>query len=281
MIVFQNKVKLSEGKRLLLVPIGDIHYNVKDCDKPRFHRLIAWLLEREEAGDVVRIVGLGDYTDPLSTSERAAFASMKGGEGAHDTTLELFDGVAAEMAYKIGSVLWPVRHMIVGLVEGHHYMRFATNEVGVKGETNTQFLCTWLGTQYLGDIALGRIELPHQLGLDLAVFHGKGSPGLNARKKVGANFPQAEVVLTGHSHDKIVGCDQGLVLDPTSADGVRAVKRYYVGTGSFMRGYVPGRASGSYIEKAALQPSELGVAVVEVKIEKRGGKWRKDFHVSI
>ena len=63
MIVFQNTVKLSEGRRLLLVPIGDIHYNVKDCDKPRFHRLIAWLLEREEAGDVVRIVGLGDYTD--------------------------------------------------------------------------------------------------------------------------------------------------------------------------------------------------------------------------
>jgi hypothetical protein len=227
------------------------------------------------------MIGLGDYTDPLSTSERAAFAAMKGGEGTHDTTAEWLDSAAAELAYKFGAVLMPVRHTIIGLVEGHHFWRFTTEVAGERGTTSTQFLCRWLGTQYLGDVALGRINLPHDLGLNLAVFHGKGSPGLTTRKKVGAAFPEAEVVLTGHSHDKIVGCDQGIVLDPTAPDGIAAVKRYYVGTGSFLRGYMPGRVTGSYVEKGMMQPNELGVAIVEVQVEKRGGRWRKDFHVSI
>ena len=281
MIVFNHKVKLPDDKKLLLVPFGDIHYNVRDCDKARFHRLIEWVMQREAKGDMVRLVGLGDYTDPMSTSERSALMGMKGGEGLHDTTMELLDNIAAEMAYKIGSVLMPIAKNIIGLVEGHHYMKFMTNEVGVLGETGTQFLCKFLGTQYLGTVALGRIGLPHNLELDLAVFHGKGSPGLATRKKLGAIFPQAEVVLTGHSHDKIVGCDQGIVLDPTSPDGIRAVKRYYVGTGSFLRGYIPGRTHGSYVEQGLMQPSELGVAVVEVGMEKRGSHWRKDFHTSI
>ena len=281
MIVFKNKVKLNEGKKLLLVPFGDVHYNVKDCDKDRFHRLIEWTMQREAQGDSVRLIGMGDYTDPLSTSERSALSGVKGGEGWHDTTVELFDNICAEMAWKIGTILLPIKHNIIGLVEGHHYMRFMSNEVGVKGETGTQFLCGLLGTSYLGDVALGRIELPHQQHLEVVAYHGKGSPGLGTRKKLGAAFPRAEVVLSGHSHDKIVGCDQGIIYSVDSTDGIEAVKRYYVGTGSFLRGYIPGRTSGTYVEKGLLQPSELGVAVVEVGVEKRHGKWRKDFHVSI
>jgi hypothetical protein len=30
-----------------------------------------------------------------------------------------------------------------------------------------------------------------------------------------------------------------------------------------------------------MPPNELGVAMVEIEIEKRGGKWRCDYHASI
>jgi hypothetical protein len=85
----------------------------------------------------------------------------------------------------------------------------------------------------------------------------------------------------GHDHQKVIGTDQGIILDSDSDDGISYVKRYYVGTGSFLKGYHAGRKRGSYVEKALMLPNELGVAMVEIEVEKRVGKWRLDYHASI
>jgi hypothetical protein len=282
LIIFNHKVKdLEPGQRLFLVPFGDVHYNAPDCDKERFHRLIKWATDQKKHGNKVRFVGMGDYNDPLSTSERDVIIGSKGGKGLHDTTKMLLDKIAKQVSDEFAQVMMPVQDDVIGLVEGHHYMEFMTDEFYTRCWTNTEYLCETMGWNYLGDVGLGRLELTHGLYLDLLVYHGKGNGGLSTRMKAAKDFPGAHIVLMGHDHQKVIGTDQGIILNGESPDGLASMKRYYVGTGSFLKGYHAGRKRGSYVEKALMPPNELGVAMIEIEVEKRNGKWRVDYHASI
>jgi hypothetical protein len=282
LIVFNHKVKqLEPGQKLYLAPFGDVHYNAPDCDKPRFHRFVEWCVGEKKKGNQVRLIGMGDYNDPLSTSERESVIGSKGGKGLHDTTKILLDKLGKDLSDDFAKVMMPVQEDVMGIVEGHHYMEFLTDEYYTRGWTNTEYLCEMMGWPFLGDVGLGRIELPHGLYLDLLAYHGKGNGGLSTRMKAAKFFPGAHIVLMGHDHQKVIGTDQGIVIDADSPDGLASVKRYYVGTGSFLKGYHAGRKRGSYVEKALMPPNELGVAMIEIEIEKRGGKWRVDYHASI
>lgn len=282
MIIFNHKIKdLQPGQKLTLVPFGDVHYNAPDCDKTRFHRLIDWCVEEKKQGNLVRLIGMGDYNDALSTSEREVLVGAKGGKGIHDTSKIMLDDVAKRISDKFALALMPVREDVIGITEGHHFMEFMTDEFYPRGWSNTEYLCELMGWHYLGDVGLGRLEFSHGLYLDLLAYHGKGSGGLQTRVKAGKFFPGAHIILMGHDHQKVVGTDQGIIIDQDSPDGLASIKRYYVGTGSFLKGYHAGRKRGSYVEKALMPPNELGVSMIEIEIEKRGGKWRLDYHASI
>ena len=71
-----------------------------------------------------------------------------------------------------------------------------------------------------------------------------------------------------------------LILNSDSKDGVSYHKQYYIGAGSFQRGYRMGTPFGGYVEDLALAPHLLGVNMAELKVEERNGKLRLDYHVS-
>lgn len=59
-----------------------------------------------------------------------------------------------------------------------------------------------------------------------------------------------------------------------------SIKRYVVGAGSFQRAYLEGSEAG-FAERMGLVPADLGVTIIDIKIEQRHGRWRVDYHCSV
>src|SRR3972149_8334872 len=85
MIRKQIKIPLNEGQQLLLVPIGDIHWDTEECDQERASRFVQWVKRQEHRGAIVRIIGMGDYLDFASPSERYKIASADLHDGSYVT----------------------------------------------------------------------------------------------------------------------------------------------------------------------------------------------------
>ncbi len=279
-------LKVNSEQKLFIVPIGDIHYNSKDCDRERFLNLVQWAVKKKKRGHLVKFIGMGDYNDTLSSSERQVITAAKGGQGLHDSTYDELDKMAKSISDTFLKAVEPVKKDFLGLAEGHHFMQFQTRKSGYLGRTNTEYLCDKLGCDYYGTTGKIAIEFPpSNKKLRLLIHHGFGSGTtlggrITKRQKVGNSFPDVNVVLLGHDHCKIVGLDQGIIDDPSSRDGLDTIKRYYIGTGSFLKGYMAGNAQGSYIEQTLMPPAELGVVIIEVGLEKKDKRYRLDFHAS-
>lgn len=285
MIHKQVQLNLQPDQTLYIIPVGDVHYNTDECDKPRFHATMEWARQKVKKGDLVYGIGLGDYNDTISPSERASIVSAKGGFGLHDTTLRELDKAAKKLTDRFARAIRNVRFL--GLCEGHHYMTFSgVADKALRGASTTEYLCDLIDCPYLG--TLGVIDLIFQGGkqLRLVATHGYGG-ARTAGARVIKRVRMAEVVspssdtvyLMGHDDEKMVKGSQLLDFD----DGGKFVstKVAFVGTGSFQRAYHLGRSTGDYVEQLMLPPAQLGVSMIDVQMEKRGSKWHLSWHVSI
>ena len=282
MTPYKTSVKLNPGQELLLVPFGDVHYNVAACDKVRFQKLIDWLKRKEDAGNVVRLIGMGDYNDAFSPSERR---KIKGAD-LHDTTYEAIDDMVAGFVETFADVMKPLHKNIIGLV-GHHHQSEYSDRGKFPYENSDDHLADLMGCPYFGVSALIKLVFePSGLDIKIAVHHGWGGGRtagylVTKRQQFGAVFPAAQLILMGHDHHKFPYPNAGLDLDEDSPDGLRDVKRHFIATGSFLRGYTPGKRA-SYVEKAGLMPADLGVVIITMHIEEgNDGRKRIDWHTSV
>lgn len=295
MLTINKAVYVEPGQMTYIIPISDIHYNSVDCDKDRFHGLFAWAQRKEEEeGSHVLFFGTGDYNELPSPSERAAFAAAKQGFGMHETTLEAYDELVLNASDHFYHAVEPMAHAFIGLGEGHHYWdKFASdshNGVNLRGRTSTQYLCEMIGCEYLGDISiinlLFRVENLHvELPFSIMAMHGYGSARtagaqINKRLRMAEVMEGCDLYVMGHDNLKAVFPRSPLCLNPHSPDGVSYHKQYFIGAGSFQRGYRMGTPFGNYVEKLALPPSQLGVNIAMLKVEERDGTYRLDYHVS-
>jgi hypothetical protein len=205
----------------------------------------------------------------MSTSERKATRDL------HDFTLDRFDEWAAAISETfVATALKPVREHFLGLIEGHHYMLFQSGNEKFKrwyGETNTKYLADLLKCDYLGTCGYVTLDFGDGLKFEIIAHHGRGAAQTrNARilkrKRFGEGFPTANAVMVGHDHDLFIEPEQGL---GANEDGTYPVARYYVATGSYLRGYILGRERGTYVEQGMLKPGQLGSAAFEFR---RDGK---------
>lgn len=285
MIYATKEVDCELGQEILLTFIGDVHYNTKDCDKDRFEALIPWLAAREKQVDSkVHIIGTGDYNDTFSPSERAALAAAKGGQGLHETSLEMLDSVLVDMTKTFYQVVKPVEHCFLGLLEGHHYGDIISEVEGARGLRTTEYLAKLIGCPYLGDLAVVKLNFArYGLTFTTVAMHGYGSartPGAQLMKRVRMAdvFEGADLYVMGHDNNKIVFPREPLRIGPDGKLGHH--KQYFIGAGSFQRGYRFDTPYGNYVEKLALPPHLLGVTMVFLKVEERNGKIRLDYHPS-
>ena len=156
------------GEPSWLMPFGDIHYGCPAHSDRSFSKYIECAKEKEHAV----FLGMGDYFDIASTSERGILSSGI----LHDSTLDTMDTYYKELADEFINKICFMKGRIAGLIEGNHYA------VLRSGITTTQYMAEVLGCKYLGVAGFVRLKFTLQetsrTSIDIFAHHGKGASRL-------------------------------------------------------------------------------------------------------
>jgi len=255
--VHEVRIKAKIGEPVTLRPFGEVH---RDSNRHAETEWKEWLTHAKGKKNAV-FLGMGDYTDGVSTSERQVLNCG----GLHDTTsksLEKFykgivGGLAKELSFMRGRLL--------GMLGGNHYVTFT------DGSNSDNMLCQALGAKFLGVSCFVRLVFEFErtsTALDIFAHHGKGGGSLpgstfNTVEKMLAGA-DADIYLMGHDHKK--GCIPSTprlrVVSTQRNLNVRAREPWLGRTGSFLKAYEPGEVS--YNVDAGRSPCSLGGIEFEI-----------------
>jgi len=215
-------------------------------------------------------LGMGDYDDLASTSERSILESPI----LHDSTAKTLEKAYLTHTMRFAKEISFMKGKLIGMLEGNHYAMFA------NGITTTQKLCELMDCKYLGVNSF--IELAFEDGnrhstraVKIFAHHGRGGgrtagASMNPLEKM-CEMAEADIYLMGDNHAKAIMNKERLTL--RSGGGKLRLSRrklLLARTGCFLKGYEPGEAS--YIADANYCPTDLGV----VKIELIPKRYRED-----
>lgn len=251
---------------IYVYPIGDIHWESSLCSHEKFDE---WCNERRKdiaEGKKVYFLGMGDYADFASTSERVKLDSPTMHEGTVEDNLQALAQHRSDQILK--KLDFMTKENTIGLLEGNHYFVLKGNI------TTTQYMCSQRSLNYLGLTAYIRIVFEnkaHGESIALKTFwhHGRGGGRtLGASVKHVADlsdiFPSCDIYGMGDDHKKWTystsRLDEGRSLDIHGKPIVKEKPTLLVRTGGFLRGYVPGKES--YIAKKAFPPTGLGTVMI-------------------
>lgn len=240
----------------------------RSADVARLRKTIEWGIRHD-----AYFIGMGDYADALSPSNRDSWDAARLYDSARDAMEQAAENTQAELE----AVTDGTQGRWLGLLSGHHYFQYDD-----KSTTDTR-LAAYLAAPHLGDSAIVHLLLP-QAGHKKAPMariwaahgNGNGAPGRSLAKieQTGMRITDnADAYIMGHMHKAETtkvqrigsfGGERGGKPQMTARDIVLAC------TGSFLRGYVEGsrrggRAQGSYVEKALMSPVALGAVWISFK----------------
>jgi hypothetical protein len=269
----------KETRQITLVPVGCIHYGCALHATEEFDKFCAWAATQDD----IYFIGMGDYFDSVSASERLVFA----GSQLHDTTKrsleEWWEALVEEFVEKT-RFMWG---RTIGLVEGNHFANIS------GGFTTTEIMCQkyngllkdtpGVRCQYLGASAFIRIQLKmsnvKRASVDIFCHHGRGAArtsggSINTVEQMAA-IADANIYLMGHDHKKMSVPDCKLRLVCDSKNSTLMVKDrpiLYVRTGSFLKAYEPDQRS--YAVRRGYRPLQLGVTKITIGLERnQQGGW--------
>ena len=263
----------GDNPETLICPIGDIQWAGEDESVAigMLARHIEW-----GAKQGAWFVGMGDYTDAFSPSNRQAIETA----AVYDTTRNVLDSAATMLVDELYErALAPSRGKWIGMLEGHHFHKFQ------DGTTSDQMLCNKLAAQFLGTSAYIRIRFrvegqPKEVGQVLIwCHHGSGGgqragAPLNKLEMLPISF-EGDIFMMGHTHKKVATpLDRIVPVFPKgeSNSPARLIHRtiLLVSTGGFLRGYVEeckqGQTPrGNYVEQKMLPPIALGAPIIRIR----------------
>lgn len=255
------EVEAKIGQPFKLIPFGDVHRDSNQHSGDHWQEFLDYARRQKNA----LFLGMGDYTDGVSTSERIILHD----ERLHDTTRSNLENVYKGVAKTLHNELKFMRGRLLGMIGGNHYFDFG------NGDTTDHVLAAALGTKFLGVCSFIRLSLSFptngaRVSLDIFAHHGKGGgtlPGstFNSIEKM-LNTADADIYLMGHDHKK--GCIPSaprLRLTAAAKTGELCVKERtpWLGrTGSFLKAYEPGTIS--YNVDAARAACALGWIEFEI-----------------
>lgn len=271
-LYFPIKVAKS-GEPFYIIPLGDIHRYAPLCHEEKYFEILDWLKTKERA----YVIGMGDYMDLMSASERSILERAE----LHDSSKETIDSMYQYYTEKFANELKFLGKRLIGLIEGNHYA------VLRSGQTTTQYACHLLGTKYLGASAFIRLAFDYSgtsQTVDMWCHHGKGAARLIGgslnRVQQMAEAANADIYCMGHDHKKSAGTCSKLVLSGAGDNlKVRHKKQLFIRSGSFLKGYEKGKVS--YVVDSAMNPTDLGVTKIEITPKKSNGEYTIDLHASI
>lgn len=250
------------GQEFTLYPFGDVHKFAPLHSEDHWSSFLEEASRRENA----YFIGMGDYMDLASSSERSV---LKDGR-FHESTIQTLEELYRDMTDRFCRDLEFMRGRLIGFIEGNHYSEFQ------NGTTTTQKMCEIMDCKYLGVSAFVRLSFRYGTqtrNLDIWAHHGKGAArliggSLNTVQQMGEQA-ESDIYLMGHDHKKSAGMVSKLFLSGTGpAVKVISKKQVYARTGSFLRGYVDGKQS--YVADMGLNPTDLGVVRITITAKKLG-----------
>lgn len=275
--VHRYEIPYRYNETSYLLPFGDVHMGSPNCDMERFDAWCNWSSKKERA----YFLGMGDYMDIASTSERTILTDKK----LHESTAHQLEKLYKRQTEKLAHKLRFVKGRIIGLLEGNHFAQFAS------GMTTTQYLCELLECKYLGVSSFISLEFRPAtkrlttLAVDIWAHHGTSSgrlPGgtINSVGKM-MEIAEADIYLSGHDHQKGAVNVSKLRLQ-RGGGGIRLAHRKVLlaRTGAFLKGYED-NGLPSYVVDRALRPSDLGTVKIELTPRRVRGKGIDYSHVDI
>ena len=257
-------------------PFGDVH---RDSDLFTESVWAEWIADKRyrlKHGEIIASVGLGDYNDFMRAHTRAVVDAVS---IEHEQVSNRLEEGGKAFCKQLRDELKPVKSAVYGLMSGNHFMEFNEN---ISGKTVTTHSDKWLadlmGVPYLGAMCFITITLRdkdnyrNQCDVRVIAHHGAGGAttiggSLNRVQRMATGW-ECDIAIMGDDHKR--GCVPiGDKLAVHNHQGVPLVtsKTQWVGrTGSFMRGFEPGKRS--YVVDAAYNPLNLGTIEFELKLKK-------------
>jgi len=270
-----------------IMPIGDAQVGSKDALEDRLKRHVAWGMEQGN----VYFLGMGDYIDLASPSNRKALRSAK----LYDVVLESLQDKAKRDCERFLELVKGSEGRWLGLLEGHHYYEFE------DGTTSDTIIAQRLGCAFLGSCAFVRLVFKRNgrggkrgpsLKCTLWAHHGAGngltpwSP-LNRLYHIMHTF-DADVYLIGHQTKKPAVKVPRIYMSDVPPYRLIAKNKILAGTGGFSTGYTQGsrhysgaRPQGGYVEQRMLTPVATGGVVVKARPVHTAHYDRIDLNVEI
>jgi hypothetical protein len=254
----------SNNNSINIIPFGDVHYGSE-----RFANEVweEFLEKSRKHTNNTYFLGMGDYIDFASSSERRSFKESS----IHDSTEELLDTVAYKMTHEFFKQIKFMKKHMIGLLGGNHYWEFSDNNISSDARLAQLMDCTFLGCTSIIRLFLHYGD-GETLTVDIFASHGKGSgklPGsaYNTVEDM-SRYCVADIFLMGHDHSR--GVIPGRTrLEPRFSEDLGKLdiieRTPYLGrTGSFLKGYESGKRS--YVVDGHYPPSSLGS--IKLKIER-------------
>lgn len=247
---------LSRSSEIELVPIGDVHLGVKNCDLAEVKRVVKYV----EKTPNCYWLGMGDYLECIKHTDKR-FDSIC----VPKRYLENLDIIVQlqleDFMELFKPILTPAQEggKCIGIHRGNH-----ENTVRKEhGEDVVRRLCNDFSLKDLWFKAITRLVFERtgsSRSFDIHSMHGHGGgrkPGSNVNMM--SELPKdfiSSVHLMGHVHKLNFGHEVQLG-SPQNIIALKAYEMVWAITGSFFRTYMEG--STSYGEQADYPPTVIGV----------------------
>ena len=265
--VHSMKVPLaSSAVPLTIVPFGDVH------DGSPFHAAAEWDRDLREAKKLKQplFIGVGDYFDFMSTSERRGVRASE----FHDSTMDQFEIFVKNQVKRFARKIEFMKGRMIGLIEGNHYYEFS------DGTTSTMYLADLMGCKYLGVMSLIRLQVcvkGSHFSYDICAYHGKGAARLHGSSlntvQYMAEGAVADLYMMGHDHRRgaVPGTMCMLKAKPRTGEIYLSHRdRYFVRTGSYLKAFEDGKPS--YVADGGGAARSLGGIQVQVRFHRDASK---------
>lgn len=275
---------VAEGGEFTIAPLGDIQYGSQGCSESLLKKDIARIVKKKQL-----VLGMGDYTDPMSPSNRHALKVAM--NSLYESTTDMIDGAVRDMCntlvkQHLGRIKQEKWLGILGFDHGWEFQ---------DGQPSDAYIAKKVGAPYLGHACLISI-VPAGMSAairPLKVFatHGKGgsisATGKTLHLERLMSSMDADIVLMGHSHLKygFTSPRLGIRHLPNGEPHVYAESRVGAITGSYLKGYEANTtrgswAAGSYVERAAMRPVPLGGIEIHCKAVEEAWGWEWELSVT-
>jgi predicted phosphodiesterase len=229
---------------MYVYPLGDVHKGAQGHQRTRWRQWVEYLTETPHTS----MIGTGDFIN-------AAILGSK--SDVYDETMTVGDAKR-----EIREELRPLaeQNRLDVLMPGNHEER-VTRAIG---DCPILDICESLDVNYAASAAL----LVYKVGdveYEVYVRHGTGNGQAMSTLKKGAQVAQADVYVTGHTHQTQATADDLLVR---VGDRLERRHRYYIAAGCFL-------GLESYAVKRGYPPSRIGAPRVWLD------GTRHDVHASI